>query len=136
MSWIKAQKTLILLDTCHSGSYVKSQLIPSQRTKGIEQIVATEKLIRATGRAVISASTDTQAAFEGYKGHGVFTYALLQALKYADKEYGNKDKLISTAEIASYVNEKVPEITYSKWGYEQVPQSNLHGREFPISIAP
>ena len=24
MSWIKAQKSLVLLDTCHSGLYVKS----------------------------------------------------------------------------------------------------------------
>lgn len=42
--------------------------------------------------------------------------------------------VISTTELSSYVNEVVQDITYKKWGYEQVPQVNLHGREFPIGM--
>ena len=95
---------------------------------------AIDKLTRATGRATIAASTDSQVAYEGYKGHGVYTYALLQALTQADKIYGNRDGITSTGEIASYIDEQVPEITYKKWGYEQVPQVNLHGRSFPIGV--
>ena len=130
LSSIPARKSLVLLDTCNSGSYVQAQAV----ARGLAEKTAIDKLTRATGRATIAASTDSQIAYEGYKGHGVFTYALLQALSQADKKHGNKDGITSTVEIASYINEQVPEITYKKWGYEQVPQVNLHGREFPIGI--
>ena len=131
MSRVPAMKSLVLLDTCNSGSYVQAQAV----ARGIAEKTAIDKLTRATGRATIAASGDSQSALEGYKGHGVFTYALLEALTHSDRQYGNKDGVISTNEIASYVGEKVPEITYEKWGYEQVPQVNLHGREFPIGMA-
>ena len=41
---------------------------------------AINKLVRATGRATIVASSKDQVALEGYEGHGVFTYILLEAL--------------------------------------------------------
>lgn len=131
MGSIPAQKSLILLDTCNSGSYVQAQTVG----RGIAEKTAIVKLTKATGRAIIAASSDTQVALEGYNDHGVFTYALLQGLSHADKMNGNRDGVTSTAEVASYVNQQVPEITYKKWGYEQVPQVNLLGREFPIGIA-
>ncbi|MBU0730090.1 MAG: caspase family protein [Proteobacteria bacterium] len=131
MSQVSAQKSLILLDTCNSGSYVMAQAA----TRGIAEKTAIDKLTRATGRAIIAASSDSQVALEGYENHGVFTYALLEALSRADHQNGNRDGFTSTGEIASYINEQVPEITYNKWGYEQVPQVNLLGREFPIGMA-
>jgi len=130
MGCVKAQKSLVLLDTCNSGSYVQAQVV----ARGLAEKTAIDKLTRATGRATIAGSSDSQVAFEGYEGHGVFTYVLLEALQQADTRYGNRDGVTSTGEIASYVNERVPEITYKKWGYEQVPQVNLHGREFPIGV--
>ena len=130
MGCVKAQKSLVLLDTCNSGSYVQAQVV----ARGLAEKTAIDKLTRATGRATIAGSSDSQVAFEGYEGHGVFTYVLLEALQQADTRYGNRDGVTSTGEIASYVNEQVPEITYKKWGYEQVPQVNLHGREFPIGV--
>ena len=130
MGCVKAQKSLVLLDTCNSGSYVQAQVV----ARGLAEKTAIDKLTRATGRATIAGSSNSQVAFEGYEGHGVFTYVLLEALQQADTRYGNRDGVTSTGEIASYVNEQVPEITYKKWGYEQVPQVNLHGREFPIGV--
>jgi WD40 repeat protein len=130
MGCVKAQKSLVLLDTCNSGSYVQAQVV----ARGLAEKTAIDKLTKATGRATIAGSSDSQVAFEGYEGHGVFTYVLLEALQQADTRYGNRDGVTSTGEIASYVNEQVPEITYKKWGYEQVPQVNLHGREFPIGV--
>lgn len=127
---IAAEKNLVLLDTCNSGAFIQSHMA----TRGLAEKTAIEKLNRATGRAIIAASSDSQVALEGYQGHGVFTYTLLKALVEADEKNGNRDGLTSTTEIAAYVGERVPEVTYQKWGYEQVPQILLHGNEFPVGI--
>lgn len=131
MSSVSAKKSLILLDTCNSGSFVQAQAV----ARGIQEKTAIDKLTRATGRATIAASTDTQVALEGHNGHGVFTWAVLDAFRKADRDFGNKDGVLTTGELASFINEQVPNLTYKRWGYEQVPQVNLHGREFPIAIS-
>ena len=80
------------------------------------------------------AAKDDQPALEGYRGHGVFTYVLLNALKDADNRFGNRDQQTSIFEIAAYMYENVPEITYKQFGYEQIPQVNMQGRDFPIAV--
>ena len=70
-------------------------------------------------------------AHEGYKGHGVFTYTLMEAL--SGEGYG-RDNKITIKELASYIEDILPDRTYNKWGYEQVPQSNISGNDFPIGV--
>jgi hypothetical protein len=53
---------------------------------GLEQPAALGRLIVATGRTVLTASTSDKPALEGYHGHGVFTYALLDGLSHADRD--------------------------------------------------
>ncbi|MGD9229948.1 MAG: caspase family protein [Desulfobacterales bacterium] len=130
LSRIKARKSLILMDTCNSGSFTKAQFIQ----RGITEKTAIDKLTRATGRATIVASKDDQPALEGFKGHGIFTYVLLSGLKEADTRNGNRDRLTSIHEMAAYIDEHVPEITFKAFGYEQVPQLNMMGRDFPIAV--
>jgi hypothetical protein len=36
--------------------------------------------------------------------------------------------------LATYVEDLLPQITFKKWGFEQVPQKNLQGMDFPIGI--
>jgi hypothetical protein len=54
--------------------------------RGMAEKTAIARLTRATGRATIVASTDSQPALEGYKGHGMFTYVLLEAFHQADAQ--------------------------------------------------
>jgi len=126
LSKIKAMKSLTILDTCNSGSFAEAMA-----SRGVLQKTAINKLTRATGRATIVASSKDQVALEGYNGHGVFTYTLIEALQ--GKGYGG-DNQITIKELAGYIEDVVPDRTYDKWGYEQVPQSYISGNDFPIGV--
>ncbi|MGN0729977.1 caspase family protein [Treponema sp.] len=124
LSKIRAQKTLIMLDTCNSGAFV------SAATRGIEEKMAIDRLSRATGQAIISASSNDQSAMEGFEGHGIFTYVILEGL--SGKADSNRDGYISLLELSTYVEDKVPEYSFEKWGYMQNPQSDLKTANFPL----
>lgn len=125
-SRIAARKSLLLYDTCESGSLTGDRIL----TRSIERIAALEKLTRAMGRTVLSAATDEAPALEGYKGHGVFTYALLDALNRSDT---NKNDLIEITELAGHVDARVPEISHKAFGFRQVPQMKIVGSNFPLA---
>jgi len=92
---------------------------------------AVARLSRATGRSTIVASSKDQVALEGYEGHGVFTYTLLQGMSGAAKDREGK---VTVNGLATYVEETLPKITYKKWGYEQIPQKSLQGMDFPLAL--
>jgi len=127
---VPARKSVVLIDTCESGSFSQSLAV----MRGMVEKTAIDRLSRATGRATIVAATDTQLAMEGYEGHGVFTYAVMQALRYADTVSGNRDGITGLFELAAYVYARVPEITMQAFAYEQIPQVHMQGSDFPIGV--
>jgi WD40 repeat protein len=124
---IPAKKSILIFDTCESGTLTNVQIASARG--GFEQLAAVGRLIQATGRTTLTASLENQPALEGYRGHGVFTFALLDALARADR---NGDGLISVTELIEHVDGVVPEITYKTWKTRQVPRSLFQGTNFAL----
>ena len=124
-SQIAARRSLLLFDTCESGSLTGS----AGGLRSAQSIVAIEKMTRATGRTILAASTDSAPALEGVAGHGVFSYVLIRALGAADV---NGDANVQVTELAGYVDRYVPEVSYTAFGVRQVPQMNLAGSDFAV----
>ena len=124
LSLIKAGKTLMLMDTCNAGSFL------GNNTRGLSEQTAIDRLTRSTGHATIVASSDDQVAMEGYEGHGIFTYILVEGL--SGKADTDGDGFITLQELSAYTEEEVPRRSYEKWGYEQTPMRNLRRQDFPI----
>ena len=99
-SLIKTKRAIILLDTCESGAltggYAKS------RTEGPVAEAAVGRLHEATGQPVITAAAPGMPAYENYKGHGVFTYALMEALHKGDANGNGKIEVSELALEAIY----------------------------------
>lgn len=126
VSRIKAQKSVLLFDACESGSLVGDRIA----MRGIEEKTAIERMTRAMGRTVLTATTDSTPAMEGYRGHGVFTYTLLAAFDAAD---ANGDGVIDVTELAAYVDRRLPDLSFEAFRLRQVPQMSIVGSNFPLA---
>jgi uncharacterized caspase-like protein len=126
LAQIRARKTVLLFDTCESGSLTGDRLA----VRGLERVAAFEKLTRAMGRTVLSASSDDAPALEGYKGHGAFTYVLLEALGAGDV---NDNGLIEVGEIGDYLETKLPDLTFQAFKLRQVPHRKMVGNNFALT---
>ncbi len=123
---IQATKSLLLLDTCNSGSFVEAIA-----SRGVIEKTAINKLTRAVGRHTLVASSKGQIALEGYEGHGAFSWVLLDG--FSGKAANAKGQ-ITVNSLVSFVESTLPDLTYKKWGYEQIPQKMLQGEDFQISV--
>lgn len=122
---IPARKSMILFDTCESGTLTGDIAL----TKTLEQSAANDRLAQATGRSIITASSGTQVAFEGYRGHGLFTYNLLDALDRADSD-GNGT--IEINELAAYVYAQVTTLSEQVFRQRQEPQIRI-ASSYPLT---
>lgn len=127
---IKAEKSVFIFDICESGSAGATC-----KTRGGDYDTSYRRLADATGRVVLMAASDQQVAVEGYRGHGVFTYAMLEALAKADR---NGDNEIELMELIEHVDARVPEISRALKACQasgpadfcQKPEVNLDRRPF------
>jgi hypothetical protein len=87
-----------------------------------------DQLRNATGQNLIAASR--QAAFEGYRNHGVLTYALLEAFARKD----GADDSVRVGALADYVSRRVPAITQELFDERQSRIRRLSWEDFPIGL--
>jgi WD40 repeat protein len=129
---VKARKSVLIYDTCESGAVTADNVVVASRglQRVEEQAVAYEKLRNATGRTILAASTDSQPALEGYHGHGVFSYVVMEALQKAQT---NANGLIEITGLISYIDDRVPDITSQVFHQSQFPQNKMLGSNFAIA---
>ncbi|MGV6829605.1 MAG: caspase family protein [Flavobacteriales bacterium] len=124
---IPAQKQLYILDACQSAGALESVA-----SRGVAEEKAIAQLARSTGTHWLTASGSDQYATEFDElGHGVFTYALLEALS---GKADSGDNRITVNEIKAYLESRVPEISEQYKGSPQYPSSFGFGQDFPVSI--
>lgn len=130
LSAIRAENITVILDTCQSASF-SSQSKPSEaELQQMSKEAIIEKFGALSGFDLISACTSAQVAVDNFKGHGVFTYCLLDGIKgAADLDQNGQ---VTSAELATYVIKEVPVQAQKKYGYKQEPQRSQPKFDFPM----
>lgn len=120
---VPARRSVILFDTCDSGT------LAGDETQELERGAANDRLAQATGRSILTASGGAQEAIEGYRGHGLFTYNVLDAIYRSD---GDNSGTVELNELAAYVYGQVSELSQKVFKQRQVPQMRLTGN-YPLA---
>ena len=120
---IKSLSQLFIFDTCHAG--------------GVDTIVSglydarMSVLAKKMGLHIYASANDKQAALDGYKGNGLFTYTLLDGLnnnKEADK---NKDGQVTIVGLGEYSKKMTSDIS-KEIGHSQTPLIINFGKDSPL----
>ncbi len=130
ISNIPASKKFVLLDTCSAGQ-LGDALQVAMLTRGMSDDTAMKILSRAVGSTVLSAATSVQEALEGYKGHGLFTYVVVEGLN--GKADADKDGYVKTLELADFVDTQVPDLAERVFKRKQFPIVSPSGQGFPLA---
>jgi WD40 repeat protein len=118
-------KSLLLIDTCRAGN--AAQLAAG----AAEQEGAVSTLSRLSQRSVIVASSSDNVALEGYNGHGVFSWVVLDALDRADYD---ENGTVDVTDIATHARRLVPSITEKVFKTPQKPTQNTPGEPFALAM--
>lgn len=117
---IKARHVLFIADACYSGLAIGHRGAPtSPKIPGYVRMIAQGRM-----RGALVAGTSGQQAHE-FRGHGLFTYYLLQGMRGAadtQKPFG----VVTSQELASYVRGHVTEQA-AVHGWQQTPQYRGEG---------
>ena len=131
-SQVKSRKKFVLLDTCHAGQSIKADdLVGTRGLKDDEQDLM-DSLKQRSGATVLMAAELEQKAFEGYQGHGLFTYALLEAIGAAPANNSKLGNVRSTDEIMMHVESRVPQLAKEVFKAEQKTYASKAGAGFPL----
>ncbi|MDD2500823.1 MAG: caspase family protein [Geobacter sp.] len=120
---IKSLSQLFIFDTCHAG--------------GVDNIVSglydarMSVLAKKMGLHIYASAGSVQTAMDGYKGNGLYTYALLQGIENGGEVDRGRDGSVTVKDLGLYSQEKTTDIS-SKLGHPQTPLIINFGRDNPL----
>lgn len=122
---LPADRSILLLDTCHSGTAVS----PLKDYSGMK---ALRLIARTVGTHILAATDRNQFAVELQQlGHGIFTYTVLAALRgEADK---SADGQVTATELIRFAEENVPLLSRKFADYAQFPTGFSRGFDFVVA---
>ena len=127
---IPATRQFIALDTCHSGAAV------ALSDSAVKWVKASHSLARDSGCYLIAAANSEQTALETDSlGHGLLTYAILEALGGDQPAKAPQDEGVVTAGgLVYYISTAVPKLAKKHGlGHKQEVVQFSTGVDFPIA---
>src|SRR3954463_1420011 len=133
----RSRRIVLLLDCCYAGAFERGMTARAGAGVGIETQFS------GRGRAVITASSAMEYAFEGDEltdaedlQPSVFTNALVNGLQTGDADR-DQDGMVALDELYDYVYEKVrtttPNQTPGKWTFGVQGDLHIARRARPVS---
>jgi Caspase domain len=137
MNRSRSRRVVLLLDCCYAGAFERGMTARAGAGVGIESQFG------GRGRAVITASSAMEYAFEGDEladsnelAPSVFTSALVQGLQTGDADR-DQDGLVSLDELYDYIYDKVrattPNQTPGKWAFGVQGELVIARRALPVT---
>lgn len=102
---VAAERVVLFADACHSAAIA----LPGVATRAVEDnrvhTFLTELARSGRNRVVVTSSDTDEVSFEGARwGHGVFTWALLEALREGDAD---RDGVVRLGEAIDHLRDRV-----------------------------
>jgi hypothetical protein len=138
MSRSRSRRVVLLLDCCYAGAFERGMLARADKS------VAIEERFGGRGRAVITASSSMEYAFEGdelAEGQeprpSLFTSALVEGLDTGEADR-DQDGYVGLDELYDYIYDKVregtPNQTPGKWTYGVQGDLHIARRSRPVTV--
>lgn len=122
---VKAQRALVIADTCHAGAAVELR----EHSRGVSFADFAREFVNTGNRLIMSSSRTSEASQEdGLLGNGIFTHFILKGLRCEADSDGNG--VVTVREVFEYAAKHTNRFT----GGHQNPE--FEGRmdgEFPLS---
>lgn len=132
---VPATKQLMILDSCRSGTAVGVVSRYFAARSGLEEIRSQQLLARSSGTFLIAATKGEEYAYEIPElGHGVLTYALLDAMGVLQ----NSSKAaaangVTVNDLLRAVSTAVPSLSQKYHGVRQEVIQYSSGQDFPLA---
>jgi hypothetical protein len=138
MSRSRSRRVVLLLDCCYAGAFERGMTARAGEGIGIESQFG------GRGRAVITASSAMEYAFEGEEladtrelAPSVFTSALVEGLETGDADR-DQDGMVALDELYDYIYDKVraatPNQTPGKWAFGIQGELVIARRARPVTM--
>lgn len=124
--WLKrlpALDQMIVIDTCHAGGLDDTMRGLYDARFGV--------LARSMGLHILASASATEEAIDGYKGNGLFTHSMLQAMNDPGSD-SNADRRLSVTELGRYARALTHRIA-RQMRYSQNPLVFHFGRDLVVA---